>query len=154
MLWAAACLCLFGFFCGGEITIRTNSEGTFEPKLHLSWGDITVDDTTRPWVLQGSLKRSKYDQFGQGVKVYIKAPVTVLRVAVLCAKSIWRTCTASWAVAVIYRSSFCSTSLVVCLVWPEQVEARLTSLKQVWSAIILHSGTLKLLGFCFCGFVL
>ena len=69
MLWVAACLCFFGFFRAGEITIPT--EKAFDPKTHLSWGDIAVDDITRPSVLQVSLKRSECDQFGQGVKVYI-----------------------------------------------------------------------------------
>lgn len=69
MLWVAACLCFFGFFRAGEITIPTAK--AFDPKIHLSWGDIAVDDITKPSVLQVSLKRSKCDQFGQGVKVYI-----------------------------------------------------------------------------------
>ena len=69
MLWAAACLCFFGFFRSGEITIP--SLGAFDPRVHLSWGDVAVDNAFNPSILQVSLKRSKCDQFGKGVQVFI-----------------------------------------------------------------------------------
>ena len=69
MLWAAACLCFFGFFRSGEITIP--SLEAFDPGRHLSWGDIAVDNAVNPSTLQVSLKRSKCDQFGRGVQVFI-----------------------------------------------------------------------------------
>lgn len=69
MLWAAASLCFFGFFRSGEITVP--SVKAFDPKVHLSWGDVAVDNNTSPSALQVTLKRSKCDQFSQGVKVYV-----------------------------------------------------------------------------------
>ena len=69
MLWAATSLCFFGFFRSGEITIP--SIGAFDPRVHLSWGDIAVDDNAHPTALRISLKRSKCDQFGKGVQVYV-----------------------------------------------------------------------------------
>ena len=41
----------------------------WEPKLHLSWGDIAVDNHDSPSLVQVHLKQSKCDQFGNGVKV-------------------------------------------------------------------------------------
>ena len=69
MLWAAACLCFFRFFRSGEITIPSLS--AFDPKVHLSWGDIAVDNPAEPSALQVTLKRSKCDQFGEGVRVLV-----------------------------------------------------------------------------------
>ena len=69
MLWAAACLRFFGFFRSGEITIPSNN--TFDEKVHLGWGDIAVDNPESPVALQVKLKRSKCDQFGQGVEIFI-----------------------------------------------------------------------------------
>ena len=69
MLWAAATVCFFGFFRSSEITAPSLT--TFDPSVHLSWGDVTVDDRTRPTSLRVHLKRSKCDQFGAGVDVHI-----------------------------------------------------------------------------------
>ena len=69
MLWAAVCLCFFGFFHSGEITIP--SGWAFDSKIHLSWGDIAVDDVSNPSALRIHLKRSKVDQFGKVVQVYV-----------------------------------------------------------------------------------
>ena len=68
MLWAAACLCFFGFFRSGEITVP--STHTFNPAV-LSWGDVAVDNPTSPTAIQVCLKRSKCDQFGKGVEVFV-----------------------------------------------------------------------------------
>ena len=71
MLWAAASLCFFGFFRGGEITVQ--SAGAFDPKVHLAWGDVSVDGTVPPSKIRVFLKRSKTDQFGRGVEVFVGA---------------------------------------------------------------------------------
>ena len=71
MLWAAVCRCFFGFFCSGEITIP--SLGVFDPRVHLSGGDVAVDNTVNPSTLQVSLKRLKCDQFGKGYKCSLVA---------------------------------------------------------------------------------
>ena len=46
MLWAAASLCFFGFFRSGEITVQ--SAGAFDSKVHLAWGDVSVDGNVPP----------------------------------------------------------------------------------------------------------
>ena len=69
MLWAASSLCFFGFFRSGEITVR--SQKTFDPRIHLSWGDVTIDNTRDPSMLRVKLKQSKTDQLGKGVDVYV-----------------------------------------------------------------------------------
>ena len=66
MLWAAVVTCFFGFFRAGELT--TPSLQGYDPAVHLSWGDVTVDS---PTVIRVFLKRSKCDQFGKGVGIYI-----------------------------------------------------------------------------------
>ena len=57
MIWAAALLCFFGFFRSGEITIP-NAAG-FNPKIHLAWGDVTLDSTQSPSLLKIRLKNPK-----------------------------------------------------------------------------------------------
>ena len=69
MLWAAATLCFFGFFRSGEITVP--SQNLFDPSKHLAWGDIAVDDRSSPSMLKVHLKRSKCDQLGKGVDVFV-----------------------------------------------------------------------------------
>ena len=69
MLWAAAVLCFFGFFKAGEITIPTISG--FDDSKHLAWGDVAIDDLNNPQSLRVHLKRSKTDQLGKGVDVYV-----------------------------------------------------------------------------------
>ena len=69
MLWAASALCFFGFFRSGEITIPGLT--TFDGNCHLSWGDVAADDLSNPSVLRVHLKRSKCDQVGQGVDVFV-----------------------------------------------------------------------------------
>ena len=69
MLWAAATLCFHGFFRAGEITIPTMTG--FDTTVHLAWGDVEVDDGTKPSLVKVHLKRSKTDQFGKGVDVFV-----------------------------------------------------------------------------------
>ena len=69
VLWAAATICFFGFFRSGEITLPTTS--AFDPSMHLSWGDLTIDNRACPSILKVHLKRSKSDQLGKGVDVFI-----------------------------------------------------------------------------------
>ena len=56
MLWSAVCLCFFGFFRSGELTVPTVQ--SFDPTIHLSWGDIAVDNPVNPAVIPVYLKRS------------------------------------------------------------------------------------------------
>ena len=68
MLWAAAYLWVFGFFRSGEITVPNGQN--YDPAIHLSWGDVAVDNPANPTAIRVHLKRSKCDQFGQGVNVF------------------------------------------------------------------------------------
>ena len=69
MLWAAAVLCFFGFFRSGEITVP--SLNSFDARVHLSWLDVAIDNPKDPRLLRIKLKRSKTDQLGKGVEVYV-----------------------------------------------------------------------------------
>ena len=69
MFWAAACMAFFGFFRLGEILIPLGE--AYNPTNHLSVGDVAVDNTTHPSLIQIKLKQSKTDQFGKGAMVYI-----------------------------------------------------------------------------------
>ena len=69
LLRAAATTCFFGFFRAGEITIPTQS--SFDHRCHLAWGDVAADDKQPPAIIRIHLKRSKCDQLGKGVDVYL-----------------------------------------------------------------------------------
>ena len=69
MLWAAAVTCFFGFFRAGEITVPTAT--AFDPAVHLAWGDVSTDASSPPSRIRVFLKRSKTDQFGRGVEVWL-----------------------------------------------------------------------------------
>ena len=68
MMWAAATTCFFGFFRAGELTVP--SVAAFDPAVHLAWGDVSVSDS-RPHMIRVFLKRSKTDQFGRGVSIFL-----------------------------------------------------------------------------------
>jgi len=69
MLWAAATVCFFSFFRAGEICLTTVN--SFDASQHLSWGDVAIDSSDNPQMLKIHLKRSKSDQLGKGVDVFI-----------------------------------------------------------------------------------
>ena len=69
MLWAASTLCFFGFLRSGEITLTSTTN--YDPSAHLSYDDISVDNATKPSIIQVRLKTSKTDPFRQGVSIYI-----------------------------------------------------------------------------------
>ena len=69
MFSAAASLCFYGFFRAGEITIPSTT--AFDARVHLAWGDVAVDDATPPSSIRVHLKRSKCDQLGKGVDVFV-----------------------------------------------------------------------------------
>ena len=50
LLWAAASLCFFGFFRSGELLVTTESE--FNSSIHLSWGDVAVNNQAAPTMLK------------------------------------------------------------------------------------------------------
>ena len=69
MIWSAMVTCFFGFFRAGELTVPT--EASFDSSAHLAWGDVAVDEASPPSMVRVFLKRSKTDQFGQGVAVFL-----------------------------------------------------------------------------------
>ena len=69
MPWAAVTLCFFGFFRSGEITVP--SQEAYDARFHLGWGDVAIDNPRNPQVIRVHLRRSKTDQFGNGVDVAV-----------------------------------------------------------------------------------
>ena len=69
MLWAASCLCFFGFLRSGEIVCPT--EISFDPLSHLAFADVAVDDRSAPSAMQVRIKASKTDPFRQGVTLHM-----------------------------------------------------------------------------------
>ena len=43
----------------------------YKPTVHLSWGDVAVNDSKSPTMLRVHLKQSKCDQLGKGVDVVV-----------------------------------------------------------------------------------
>ena len=69
MLWAAACMCFFGFLRCREIVVPSDS--TFNATTHVTVGDVRVDNTSNPQYIQVNIKTSKTDPFRRGVLVYL-----------------------------------------------------------------------------------
>ncbi len=69
MLWAAACMCFFGFLRSGEVVVP--SAKAFDPAIHLCRGDVRVDSRDSPSYLEVSIKASKTDVFRKGVTVVL-----------------------------------------------------------------------------------
>ena len=71
MLWAAACLCFFGFLRSGEVVAP--SDRTYDAQSHLCFDDIQVDNRASPKLIQVRIKASKTDPFRHGVTLHIGA---------------------------------------------------------------------------------
>ena len=69
MLWAACCMCFFGFLRSGEIVVPADS--AYDRAVHLSGGDVRVDNTTDPQYFEVHIKASKTDPFRHGVSIYL-----------------------------------------------------------------------------------
>ena len=69
MLWAACCMCFFGFLRSGEVTVPSLRE--YDPESHLSEGDVTLDKLSVPTLVQVRIKASKTDPFRKGVVIYL-----------------------------------------------------------------------------------
>ena len=59
----------FGFLRLGELVAPP--EGEFDPGQHLSFGDVSVDDCSRPRVVSVRIKQSKTDPFRQGATIFL-----------------------------------------------------------------------------------
>ena len=69
VIWAVCCVAFFGFFRLGELLLP--SRDAFNPRLHLAWGDVAVDNARNPQMVRCHLKQSKTDQLGRGVDVVL-----------------------------------------------------------------------------------
>lgn len=69
MLWAACCMCFFGFLRSGEVTVP--SMVRYDAEAHLSEGDVRLDAASPPQYVQVQIKASKTDPFRRGVTVYL-----------------------------------------------------------------------------------
>ena len=76
MLWAACCMCYFGFLRSGEVC--TPSDTQYDPSTHLAFTDISVDSNEHTSCIAVKIKASKTDPFRQGVTVYLGATGTNL----------------------------------------------------------------------------
>ena len=71
MLWAASTLCFFAFLRMGEAVVPSDSG--FDPRYHLAYGDVRINSTVAPSWMEVVIKRSKCDQFGDGVTLSVGA---------------------------------------------------------------------------------
>ena len=56
MIWAACCLCFFAFLRAGEMTVP--SDTSYDPAVHLSIKDVSVDDSRNPSIVCIRIKQS------------------------------------------------------------------------------------------------
>ena len=68
MLWAAMCLCFFGFLRAGKAVAPDTN---FDTSQNLTYADIAVDNLPDSKQLQVNIKQSKTDPVRLGVKVWI-----------------------------------------------------------------------------------
>lgn len=54
MLWAASCLCFFGFLRSGEAVAPSTMQ--YDPACHLCYEDVKVDSIAAPSAIQVLLK--------------------------------------------------------------------------------------------------
>ena len=71
MLWAAACVGLFGFLRTAEFTVPTLQ--SYDPEVHLSLQDVAIDSHFSPSVVRLRIKQSKTDPLRQGVDIILGA---------------------------------------------------------------------------------
>ena len=71
MLWAAATLCFFAFLRTGEAVAPSVSR--FDSRYHLAYGEVRVNSIHNPSWMEVHIKRSKCDQFAEGIKLVIGA---------------------------------------------------------------------------------
>ena len=69
MLRGAVCTCFFGLLQPDEMVVPT--DGSYDPSIHLLFGDLRLDNARDPQFLEVMIKASKTDPFRQGVKIYL-----------------------------------------------------------------------------------
>ena len=69
LFWAACNLAFFGFLRCSEFTLPSVKK--YDPSAHLCLGDVALDSTKEPTLVQLSIKQSKTDPFRQGIKLFL-----------------------------------------------------------------------------------
>ena len=69
LLWAAAPMCFFSFLRVGEVVLP--SDLAFNPSVHLSVADISVDSHLGATYIAVNIKVSKTHPFRRGVMIYL-----------------------------------------------------------------------------------
>ena len=69
MIWAACCLGFFGFLRAAEFTVPSLTD--YDPTVHLSLSDVSLDSHSNPSVLRVHIKQSKTDPFRHGVDIFV-----------------------------------------------------------------------------------
>ena len=69
LVWAIASVAFFGFFRLGELLTETPTK--YDPRWNLSWGGVAMDSREAPSMVKIHLKRSKCDQFGKGIDIFV-----------------------------------------------------------------------------------
>ena len=71
LMWAACCLAFFGFLRCNKFTVPL--QASYDPTMHLSYTDISVDKRDNPSVVVVYIKRSKTDPFCRGTCITLGA---------------------------------------------------------------------------------
>ena len=69
MSWAVCCTAFLGLLCISEFTVP--SLHRYDPDIHLSLADITLDNRQAPEIVQLHIKQSKIDPFRNGADIYL-----------------------------------------------------------------------------------
>ena len=69
MLWATVCVCFFGFLRSGDVTVPSDSE--FDPAVHITFSNVSLDDVANPQLIKLRLEASKTDPFRKGVDIVL-----------------------------------------------------------------------------------
>ena len=71
MIWAAMCVCFFGFLRSGEVCTPSHNE--FDPSTHLAPANVSLDSRETPSRAYIQIKASKTDPFRTGVTIVLGA---------------------------------------------------------------------------------
>ena len=69
MLWAGSLVTFFSFCRLGEVTVEDKNK--YDPATHLSFCDLSIDNTVNPKVISLMITHSKTDQGRVGVQLIL-----------------------------------------------------------------------------------
>ena len=69
MIWAAYCTAFFGFLRVSEFTVPSRYK--YDPDVHQSLSDVTLDNTHSPELVRLHIKQSKTDTFRKGTYIHL-----------------------------------------------------------------------------------